>query len=235
MVHLEQRLAQLAVRRVGVERGRARLAVQQDGGEGRAQVAIMAAIGLAQEGAALEGVGHRLDVARRRVGGGEALDEALCEEGGVVAVPEQKVEQSLRLVLRVADGRPEERVELGRVAEGERAAGHAHVGGLVGEVRDTGAVAQDLEDGLVVERTARVLVRVHAHTGGGGRVARGSGALHVLASGEAFGRRGPDAQLLLNLGLGWQRGEVGKDDACLNGCAAHARVKAGGGLAATSV
>mmetsp|Transcript_13511 Transcript_13511/g.32244 ORF Transcript_13511/g.32244 Transcript_13511/m.32244 type:complete len:403 (+) Transcript_13511:1409-2617(+) len=38
--HLEQRLAQLAVRPVGVERGRARLAVEQHRGERRRQVAV---------------------------------------------------------------------------------------------------------------------------------------------------------------------------------------------------
>mmetsp|Transcript_18404 Transcript_18404/g.59864 ORF Transcript_18404/g.59864 Transcript_18404/m.59864 type:complete len:1691 (-) Transcript_18404:2355-7427(-) len=115
--HLEQRLAEPAVRGVREQRRRRRLAVQQDRGERRGEVAVLPG-SEAGVGSRAERVDDGGDVARRRVRRRKALQEQLGDEGRDVRVLEDAVDERLGLeargLLRRASG---EGHEVGRVAE----------------------------------------------------------------------------------------------------------------------
>eukprot|EP00962_Isochrysis_galbana_P035707 scaffold12244_cov216-Isochrysis_galbana.AAC.8 len=151
--HLEQRLAQLAVGRVGVQDLVARLAVEQDGRGRRAQVAILARVGDAIVGAGAECGGAGGHVARRRVGGGEALNQQAAQEGRRVWVPVEVIEHRVGLMLCVSHlvQAIDQAVEVRRVAEGEARLRDADGGALVEEVAD-GAVVWQPKDGRFIER-----------------------------------------------------------------------------------
>ena len=78
---LVHRRAQHAVRRVRKQRGGARLAVLEHGGHGGTHVAVLLRVRLAGILAGGEGGGDGRGVARRGVGGREALGEGLGDEG----------------------------------------------------------------------------------------------------------------------------------------------------------
>ena len=196
MHELEHRLAQLAERGVGIELGRARLAIEQNGGHHRPKITVRApakahaAVGV---GAGREGRGGGLDVARRRVGAYEALDEQLRVEGRNVLVGGDVPQHRVRLVLGVARRRvARDRLhKLRRVAELEAGVGaDAHRRLAVGEEDVVRAVARHLEDG----------VRLDATVGTGGphlrirAVARGRRALRVHPHIEDVGRRAAQAE-----------------------------------------
>jgi len=115
--HLEQRLAEPAVRGVREQRRRRRFAVQEDRGERRGEVAVLPG-SEAGVGSRAERVDDGGDVARRRVRRREALQEQLGDEGRDVRVLEDAVDERLGLeargLLRRASG---EGHEVGRVAE----------------------------------------------------------------------------------------------------------------------
>eukprot|EP00962_Isochrysis_galbana_P057070 scaffold29265_cov101-Isochrysis_galbana.AAC.3 len=207
-----------------------RLAIQQDGRDRCAQVAVPAGgrgsalvctatawcLGrLEWSDAALQargaGVGAGAEggracghVARRRVGGGEALDQPVAQEGRGVGMPVKVVEHGVRLVLCVAHCGVtiQKGDEVGRVAEGEGGdvhgvppAGDGHGRPLVEEVTDR-AVHRKSKDGALVERRARLLRRREVELNpirprGGQRV--GAGVVGVWggrANPELLGRAG---------------------------------------------
>ena len=164
VVHQQQRLAQHAVPWVRVERGGARLSVGEHGGNRGAEVAVFARVGAAAVSTGAEGGRHHAYVAGRRVGGSEALDEAVRYKGRRVGVAEEVVEYRLGLRRRVRRGGRRERHEVRRVAKRTATAtpqrsSDVHRRESVGEAR---AACLEEEHGLCIEASASAFASASA-------------------------------------------------------------------------
>ena len=102
MKYPEQRLSQSARSRVSIEHRGASLAIKQDGGDGRTQIAVSPAVHPALKSARPERLHDASSVPGRRVAVREALDEPVRQERGRVPVPEEVREEGLGFVHCVA-------------------------------------------------------------------------------------------------------------------------------------
>eukprot|EP00968_Pinguiococcus_pyrenoidosus_P010467 scaffold825_cov249-Pinguiococcus_pyrenoidosus.AAC.62 len=218
---LHQGLAHLPVHRVQRYRGRQRLAIEQDGGEGGAEVSILAAAD-AVVGSHAEGIRHARHVSRRRVGGGEALDEEVGQEHRRVVVVEQVLQHRVGLVLSVAHGHFVLHEEGRRVVEAHAIA-HVHRGRQVAEVAWFPRRRLYLEDAVLAE-AVRPSLGVHGDAGGRALLACRGVALFISSGLVGIRRHRPDTKALQSL---VDAGDGVEDGRRRHGRVAHAGVEVG--------